>query len=339
MSLSDVRHDPLGGALVRAPGTVRRLQRICSDDGFVLICALDHITEFSDLLPGPRPVSFGTVVRAKIALVEAVQDVTSAVLVDAHYGLGYLAAGGTLPARVGLMTSLEDGDYSESAPRDTRFRPGWGPAQAAAAGADAVKLLWWYRADADQDLAEAQRGVVSRLVSECAEIGLPLIVEPIWYRLPGEDATQPAWQRRRAEGILESARTVDSLGADVLKLEFPTDLTRPGGRDEALEIFATLDASVSAPWVILSAGAAYEVFVEQVEIATRSGASGYIAGRSLWREAVSAAPQGRAEAIATTVERLRRLNDVTRLYGRPCVPARTVEDLLVDLPEGWYGAS
>lgn len=323
---------------VLPPGKVRGVQRIASEDGFVLVCALDHITEFTDLLPGRRPVPFDAVVRAKARLVRAVEPVTSAVLVDAHYGLGYLAAGGAVPARLGLMTSLEDGDYSETAPRDTRFRPGWNAAKAVAAGADAVKLLWWYRPDGDRALADAQRRVVASLVEECARLGVPLVVEPIWYPLSAESRHDPGWQRRRAEGIVESARTADRLGADLLKIEFPTDLTRAGGSERAAELLGAMDAQVAAPWVILSAGAPFEEFREQVELAARCGASGYIAGRSLWREAVSAAPERRAEETARTVERLRELNEVTRRHGSPCVTPVGDDQLLRALPEGWYRA-
>jgi tagatose 1,6-diphosphate aldolase len=41
------------------------------------------------------------------------------------------------------------------------------------------------------------------------------------------------------------------------------------------------------PWVILSAGADYPTLKTQVEIACKAGASGYVAGRSIWRDAAS----------------------------------------------------
>lgn len=317
-----------------SPGKARGLQRVTTPDGFLLSCALDHVTEFRELLPASA--GFGATVRAKLDLVRDVAPVTSAVLVDAHYGAGYLAPTGALPRDVGLMVSLEDGDYSLASPKWTRFRSGWGPRRARDAGADAVKLLWWYRPDGDPALAESQRRTLATLAAECMDLDLLLVVEPIWFPLPGEDATTPAWRAARADGIAESASTAEALGADVLKVEFPADLADPDGEPLARAALARIDATLHRPWVILSAGVPFATFERQLELAAAAGASGYIAGRSLWREVVAAPGAERADAVAVMVERLERLNDVTRRHGRPALRAVAVEDAVTDLPEGWY---
>lgn len=316
------------------PGKARGLQRVTTADGFLVSCALDHLTEFSELLPAPA--DFGATVRAKLDLVRDVAPVTSAVLVDAHFGAGYLAATRALPRDVGLMVSLEDGDYSLDSPKWTRFREGWGPRQARDAGADAVKLLWWYRPDGDGALAESQRRTLAALAAECAELDLLLVVEPIWFPLPGEDTTSPFWRAARAEGIAESASTAEALGADVLKVEFPADLAAPDGEDAARVALARIDAVLRRPWVILSAGVPFTTFERQLGLACAAGASGYIAGRSLWRDVVSAVGAPRAEAVRTMVGRLERLNDIVHSSGRPAVVAADVDAALAALPEGWY---
>lgn len=317
-----------------SPGKVRGLQRVTTSDGFLLSCALDHLTEFRELLPAPA--DFGSTVRAKLDLVRDVAPVTSAVLVDAHYGAGYLAPTGALPRDVGLMVSLEDGDYSLESPKWTRFRQGWGPRQARDAGADAVKLLWWYRPDGDAGLAESQRTTLAALVDECAALDLLLVVEPIWFPRPGEDPSDRAWRVARAEGIAESASTAEALGADVLKVEFPADLAEAGGEARAREALARIDATVSRPWVILSAGVSFATFQRQLELACTAGASGYIAGRSLWREVVAAGPEGRDRAVAVMLERLTALNAIVRRHGRPVACGLAVDEAVAALPEGWY---
>jgi len=319
-----------GAAGALAPGRLRGLQRVATEDGFVLVCALDHITEFAELVPAGE--GFEHVVRAKLDLVRTVAGETSAVLVDPHYAAGYLAATGTLPRDLGLMVSLEDGDYSATAPRWTRFREGWDVHRARAAGADMVKLLWWYRPDADRDLAAAQRQVVRDLAARCHRHGVALVVEPIWYPLAGEDRTAAAWAARRAEGVVESAVTAERLGADLLKVEFPGEV----GTDAAATALRELDAAVTRPWVVLSAGAPFDVFLQQVEAAARAGASGYIAGRSLWREAVASG--GAADAVEVLLGRLRALNAVTRGHGRPVWRPVPVGEAVAGLPEGWYAA-
>ncbi len=316
-----------------SPGKARGLQRITTDDGFVLACAVDHITEFSELIE-PAP-DFTATVRAKADLLRKVAPVTSAVLVDALYGVGYAALTGSVPRGVGLIVSLEDGDYSLSSPKATRYRPGWDARRALESGVDAVKLLWWYRPEGDPQLARSQRLTLRVLGAQCADLGVLLIVEPIWFPRPGDDS-DPSWRAARAAEIVQAAVTAEGLGADVLKVQFPADLDAPGGEALAVDTLARLDDAVRRPWVLLSAGVSFETFARQLELACAAGASGYIAGRSLWREAVASTSRDRDGAVATMLERLAELNRVTRAHGRPALRELTVDSAVAALPEGWY---
>ena len=69
-----------------SPGASRRLQRLLSEDGYFLVCAIDHLKEFVELLGDPSQVPFAEVVAEKAAVIDAVQDEISAVLIDASYG-------------------------------------------------------------------------------------------------------------------------------------------------------------------------------------------------------------------------------------------------------------
>lgn len=291
------------------PGKARGLRRILSPDGFVLSCAIDHIDEFNELLPAGSGLTEQR--EAKAALVRGVLPATSCVLLDApslHRAVLTGSVGG------GVVASLENGDYSLDSPKVTVLRAGWGPAEARAAGADGVKLWWWHRPD--DDLAPAQRRLLAEVAAECAAEDLLLVVEPIWYPRQGEDLSSRAYREARAGGIVEAAVTAERLGADILKVQFPDDLGAPGGEALAREALARLDAAVHRPWVLLSAGVAFETFKLRLELACAAGASGYIAGRSLWREAVATTGVERTAAVALLLERLERLNGVTRRHGR-----------------------
>jgi tagatose 1,6-diphosphate aldolase len=325
-------------AVPQDPGKIRGLQRVTSEAGFFEICALDHLSDFAELLAAdPATVTFADVVSAKDGLVRALSPSVSAFLLDARYGL-HAVATGALPGTVGLMSTIEDEDYSiPEGPRRTRYREGWSLRQIKLAGADVAKLLWFYRPDGDAATAEHQRYVVRSLVDECARLSLPLVVEPIWYPLPGEDPTSDEWRAGRVDGILASAFEANSLGVDMLKVEFPGYVGSQQGRENATAACKELDFGVSVPWVILSAGVGYEDFKVQVEIACRAGASGYLAGRSIWRDAVSMHdPAARTAAVAEARARLDELNTITRANGRPYVVAHSLPDVLNAMPDGWF---
>ena len=323
------------------PGKIRGLQRVTTDDGYFLICALDHLSDFAELLaPDPSTVSFGDVVAAKDAVIRAIAPSVSAVLLDPYYALGQLVATGAVPGSVGLMSSIENEDYTfPEGARKTRFREHWSATRIKMAGADVCKLLWFYRPDADAEIAEHQRTILRNLVQECDSLSLPLVVEPIWYPITGEDPTTEEWRTTRVRGIIASAIEANNAGIDMLKVEFPGYVDTPAGREQAAAACKELDAAVDVPWVILSAGVGYKDFKTQVQIACSAGASGYLAGRSIWRDAVSQHdPDLRTKAIVEARRRLDELNKITRQYGRAYSAAKPLDAVIEALPAEWYGS-
>jgi tagatose 1,6-diphosphate aldolase len=139
------------------------------------------------------------------------------------------------------------------------------------------------------------------------------------------------------DGIIESAHTAAELGVDMLKVEFPGEVGSAEARAAAAEACARLDAGVEVPWVILSAGVGYDDFKRQVEIASAAGGSGFLAGRSIWRDAVSIHdPARRRQAARQAAERLAELAALTRGAGRPFRPALEGTDLVAAVAEDWY---
>src|ERR1700704_1636122 len=108
-------------------GKLRGLQRVTSSDGFFLICALDHLSDFQELLdPDPATVDYQRTGAAKIELIRSLASESTAFLLDARFGLAQAIASRALPGGVGLMASIEDEDYKPSTlTRKTRFREHW----------------------------------------------------------------------------------------------------------------------------------------------------------------------------------------------------------------------
>jgi tagatose 1,6-diphosphate aldolase len=319
------------------PGKLRSFQRVTSPDGYFLICALDHLSDFQELLDSDvSRVTYQQTGKAKNQLIRTLADQCTAFLLDARFGLAQAIASRALPGSVGLMASIEDEDYKPAtATRKTRFRENWSTKQMKMLGADVCKLLWFFRPDSS--VADHQRDVVKGLVEECTSLSLPLVVEPIWYPLEGEDPTSTAWRERRVQGIIESAREAYELGTDMLKVEFPGYVDSDAGKAKALEACRQLDAAVTVPWVILSAGVNYDSFKAQVEIACNAGASGFLAGRSIWRDAASVSdPELKSKAGFDAVNRLAELTNITRACGKPFKPHLDGEELTRTFPEFWY---
>jgi tagatose 1,6-diphosphate aldolase len=86
---------------------------------------------------------------------------------------------------------------------------------------------------------------------------------------------------------------------------------------------------------VLSAGVDFEVFTRQVGIACRAGASGYIAGRSLWKEGIPLPAAEREDFMRTVAaSRLDRLAESAGRYARPWQDF--FPGLADSVQEGWY---
>jgi tagatose 1,6-diphosphate aldolase len=273
-------------------GRRRRLHRISSDGVFALV-AVDHRDSLKVAFEarGVPALEGAAIAALKAEIVAALAPVATGVLIDAEHGAAALAGGaGGAPA---ILMPLEAQGYADAeSGRVTSFLPGWGPESALAAGADGCKLLLPFRADHPASAA-AQSDVVSQAVQGCHAAGLPLVVEPIVYRLPDED--EAAHADAFPGLVVAGVEQLVSLGADILKVQFP----RAGTTAAEEEWCGRLDAACGeTPWVLLGGGAAYEAFAEQVEIACRAGASGYIVGRTAWEGAVTPDPDERRRWLA-----------------------------------------
>ena len=88
-----------------------------------------------------------------------------------------------------------------------------------------------------------------------------------------------------------------------------------------------------APWVLLSGGVDYDTFLKQVRVACEAGASGVMAGRAVWKEAVTLETAVRNDFLGGIgYERMQRLKLLCAALGRPFTE-------VYDSPElnyGWY---
>lgn len=319
-------------------GKLRRLQRIADADGFVRVAAIDHPENYLALFDQDiERVGFEEVVESKLELLEGMAAHCSAVLVDPVWSFGQGVYTQAIPGSVGIISGLERLAYTPTGfGTETVVREHWTVPQLVRLGADAAKLVVFYREEL-ADVSATQHALVSRLAAECDDAELPLVVEPLWYPLPGEDPADPAVRTARVEATVRSAGTFARLGADVLKVEFPGSVGSDTDEAAAAEACARLDAAVGGPWVLLSSSATFEQFESQVRIAAAAGACGFMAGRAIWGDAVGRFDaQRRAEGVRTAAARLDRLGAALREHGRGWRERPTVAEAVKALAADWH---
>lgn len=297
-----------------SPGKWRGLKTTSTPDHRFAILAFDQRGSYRRMLP--EGTSYEAAVQIKREVVVALAPHVSAVLLDAMYGLPSAL---DMAGSSGLLMALEKSGYSGDATcRRVDFIEGWTVGKIRRMGASAVKLLVYYH-PASGALAEEIEDTVRGIAAECERHDLPLFLEPIAYSLDASVATASVeFARTRPEVVRETARRLSSTGADVLKLEFPVDAAFDGDEESWRAACEAVSEVCTVPWVLLSAGVDFETFERQAQVACRSGASGFLAGRAIWKEAVRMSPAERAAFLAGKArERVHRLREIVGQFARP----------------------
>jgi tagatose-1,6-bisphosphate aldolase len=264
----------------------------------MLIVAADQRNSMKAVMTDdPGAVSDAELAAAKADLVRYLASSAPAILLDPEIALPGVVDDGTLARGTALVVGMDASGYETvDGLRYTRFVPGVTARRVRELGGDVAKMLFYVRPDrqgADSVLAEQMR----ELVRDCAEEGILLIVELLTYQLDGEsdDAYRAAFPGLVADG----ARLAVACGAKTLKLQYP------GSAEGCAAVTA---AAAGVPWAVLSAGVDHATFLEQVRTAMANGASGAMAGRSLWKDSLSTSAATRQDHLTNrALPRLREL--------------------------------
>ncbi len=282
-------------------GKIRGLQQIADSKGIVKIAAMDQRGSLKKMLnkENPEAVAYEELRDAKLMLCEILAPHASAVLLDPEYGASEAIATGVLPGDTGLLVSLEKSGYTgDLHARRAEVIPGWSVEKIKRMGGNAVKILVYYNPDAPT--ASEIRDFVKRAAEDCATYDIPCIIETLVYPLEGDEHS-PEFAKQKTELVLKAAEDITSLGIDLYKAEFPVVPALEMDENDALRYCQELTQASKVPWVVLSAGVDFEIFTRVVEIACEGGASGFIAGRAIWKDAFkTASPDSQREYLEST---------------------------------------
>lgn len=322
-------------------GKLRGLQQLSDDRGIFTVCAIDHRGSLRHALnpQNPGAVSYQDMVDFKLDLCQVLSSSASAMLLDPEYGASQAIAAGVLQGHTGLLVSLEATGYSgDTTARETEILTDWSVSKIKMMGASAVKLLVYFRYDLKRE-AQKQCDLIARIAEQCAYEDIPLLVEAVSYPIGRETSNPLEYSKKKPELVIEAARRLTALPFDILKSEFPSDINYEKDEKQMKIYCQELSRSSQLPWVLLSAGAGFDVFKKEVQVACQSGASGFMAGRALWQEACSIkSREARRKFLSSTT--LHRLSEIAEIADRYATPWYSKMgdggEKLITVNEGWY---
>ena len=291
------------------------LSRISRPSGAFAMVAMDQReslrTMFADRLGTEIPLEQR--VAFKLAVARILSPEASALLVDAGEGLQPILEAGALATTCGLIVAADELVQPRGGPvEDTRLDEGVDLARAAELGAAAAKLLVIWRPDRP---AGPRAELVAEFLRRSRAAGLAGIVEGVVR--PPAGLEEPAWTEREP-ALVEAAREFAAYRPDLYKAQVP--LSGIGDSDEIAARCRQLSDLLHCPWVVLSSGVSIDDFPAAVQAACRGGASGFLAGRAVWRDAIGGDPE--APLRERSLPRLRRLIEIVDAEARPWREAR-----------------
>jgi tagatose-1,6-bisphosphate aldolase len=312
-------------------GKLRGLQQCTSSGGTFTCLALDHRQNLQRALnpADPGSVSDLDLTRFKLDVTTALASAATAVLLDPQFSAAQAIAAGLLPGPIPLVVAVESTGYAgEPTARQSQILPGWSVEKANRMGASMIKLLVYYHPDSPT--AGEIEVFVRQVAEECSRYDISLMLEPLSYSLVAEKKLTSAEKRYV---VSETARRLTFPGVDVLKAEFPLDITADPPESDWTDACREISSLSHAPWILLSAAVDFDTYMRQVRLACQAGASGCAVGRAVWQEAVGLTGQARTTFLRNVARpRLENLAKVCTELGRPWTDFYTPPNITPD----WY---
>jgi len=292
---------------------VKTLADIADNDGTFAIIAMDQRNTLRRMFDavGEEPTDYA-MGQAKVDVASFLSPNATGLLLDPTFGVPAVRDASALATTCGLLVAAEPSERGNfnGEPRAHRIESQGGQ-WVLEQGGDALKFLVQVNVlrttkPGEPDLVGEVVEVVRQVVEDCRAAGVPSVIENLVYSLPGEEKLSGD---RKAEAIIESAAVLSEVGMDLLKLEYP------GSPDACRRLSKVL----TVPWAVLSAGVDFDEFTHVLQVSCdEGGASGFIAGRALWKESIGmSGPQRESFFTEISVPRLEACREAIAGRARP----------------------
>lgn len=210
-------------------------------------------------------------VDIKSLLIKTFSPLSSGVLTDPIYGIETLQDKAN---SCGLLMSLEESYDGPDKSEVPKLMPDWGFKGLTENGAAAKMLLYFHP---KEKTAMLKMELIRQLYELAKKEKTPFLLELVLYPIEGEEEFKSEWHLLQLEtiGIFQSL-------CDVLKIEYPG--LYASSEDQAKLFCEMVSKASSVPWIILSRGMEYELFLKALKISMASGAAGFAVGRAVWQE-------------------------------------------------------
>lgn len=299
------------------PGKIQGLENVSDERGVIAAAAMDQRGSLQKALAaaGDGDVSAEQMEEFKTLVAEVLTPHASAILLDPEYGL---PAAGHRAANAGLLLAYEESGYDNTQPgRLPDLLPHQSVQRLKAAGADAIKILIYYNPFERSEINDIKHAFIERIGDECAANDIPFFLEFVGYDPDGGNEKGLEFARRKPEIVAASMQEFAQprYGVDVLKVEVPVNMKFVQGtasftgeaaysKDEAIEHFRRTAASVSIPFIYLSAGVSNDEFTETLQLAGENGIrfAGVLCGRATWADGIKVYGKEGADAFRRWLE-------------------------------------
>lgn len=263
--------------------------QIFTKDGKYLMLAFDHRGSYAKMF---NPFSNEIAIQTKKDIIEAVYDQMTGALIDLDYGYPAYAQINKTEIKPFLLPIEKSGYTDEAGERVSELE--FSARELKEKGAAGIKMLIYF--NPSYKTAIKQLNTVKRALEDARSVRMPFFLEIVNY----DNDSDSNKVVRSLERFLNNG-----IYPDVYKLEFP------GSIENAKRVTELLKPK-NIPWIILTRGASFDNFVQQLEMSVEGGCDGFLAGRSLWKEGPGLKTQEQKDKFykETLPNRFKKISDI-----------------------------